>query len=188
MNATQKRYPRSEDNEESSDRDEVCKAANKAISLLQVDSRTADVAATFTSHAPGNRGQHVVEIFAMVVDDAWTTTLTTWEPPRVEETQSMLQLHLEDNYRQRCEQCVRKDLRGSMNSLRDQQLHEVMVHVRRRSDTILGPHESGQKTVERLERCPCVCRSGRTSRELTGTLDTRQYNKWRTVSRGEGVW
>ena len=57
----------------------MCKAANKAISLLQVDSRTADVAATFTSHAPGNRGQHVVEIFAMDVDDAWTTTLTSWD-------------------------------------------------------------------------------------------------------------
>ena len=32
----------------------VCNAANKAVSLLQLGSRTADVAATLTSHATSN--------------------------------------------------------------------------------------------------------------------------------------
>ena len=48
--------------------DKVCDAANKAISLLQLDSKTSDVAATLTSHATGKRGQHVVEIIAMDLD------------------------------------------------------------------------------------------------------------------------
>ena len=43
--------------------------AEKATSLMQPGSRTADVAATFTSHAIGRRGERVVEIFAMDVDD-----------------------------------------------------------------------------------------------------------------------
>ena len=49
--------------------DTVCKVANKAVSLLLHGSRTSDVAATFTSHATGWRGQHVVDIFAMDADD-----------------------------------------------------------------------------------------------------------------------
>ena len=48
--------------------DKVCDAANKAISLLQLGSKTSDVAATLTSHATGKRGQHVVEIIAMDLD------------------------------------------------------------------------------------------------------------------------
>ena len=43
--------------------------ATKDTLLLQPGSRTADVAATFTSHATGQRGQHIVDIFAMDVDD-----------------------------------------------------------------------------------------------------------------------
>ena len=50
------------------ERDTVCKAANKVISLLQFGSRTSDVAATCISHATAKRGQHVVEIFAMDVN------------------------------------------------------------------------------------------------------------------------
>ena len=49
--------------------DKVCKAANKAMSLLLPGSKTADVTATFTSHATGERRQHVVELFATDVDD-----------------------------------------------------------------------------------------------------------------------
>ena len=49
--------------------DKVCKAANKVMSLLLPDSKTADVTATFTSHATGKRRQHVVEFFATDVDD-----------------------------------------------------------------------------------------------------------------------
>ena len=114
--------------------DKVCKAANKAISLLQRGSRTSDVAATFTSHATGRKGQHVFEIFAMDADDkcrnetveneasseddestdedpteSKTKTITTliiWKPPHVE-TLSVLKVHLEDDYRRRCEQCLR---------------------------------------------------------------------------------
>ena len=121
---------------------EVCKAANKAISLLQPGSSISDVAAAFTPHATGRRGQHVFEIFSMDADDKCknenveneasgeddestdeestesktlaSTSLTTWKPPHVE-TQSVLQLHLEDHHRRRCEQCSRLDIRGSMN-------------------------------------------------------------------------
>ena len=46
--------------------DKVCKVAHEAISLLQPGSKTSDVAATFTSQATGKRGQHVVDIFAML--------------------------------------------------------------------------------------------------------------------------
>ena len=49
--------------------DIACKAANKALSLLQPGSRTSIVAATFTSHATGKNGQHVFEIFEMDADD-----------------------------------------------------------------------------------------------------------------------
>ena len=49
--------------------DKVCKAGNKAISLLQPGSRTAVVAATITSHATGGRGQFVFEISAMDAND-----------------------------------------------------------------------------------------------------------------------
>ena len=64
-----------------------------------------------------------------------TTTLATWKPPHVENTPSILQLHQEDDSRRRCGQCIRLDIRGSMNRLREQQqLHEMMVNVRRRSD------------------------------------------------------
>ena len=44
----------------------VCKAADKAISLLPPGGRTSDMAATFTSH---RIGQHVFEIYAMEADD-----------------------------------------------------------------------------------------------------------------------
>ena len=47
----------------------MCKAANKAISLMQLGSRISDVAATFTSHATGRKGQHVFEIFPIGADD-----------------------------------------------------------------------------------------------------------------------
>ena len=49
--------------------DKVCKASNKATSLLQPGGRIVHVAATFTSHATGRSGQHVFEIFAMDADD-----------------------------------------------------------------------------------------------------------------------
>ena len=49
--------------------DKVCKAANKAISLMQPRSRTSDVAASFSSHATVRRGQHVFEIFVMDAED-----------------------------------------------------------------------------------------------------------------------
>ena len=100
----------------------VSKAANTAISLLHTGSRTSDVAATFTSHAPRRRRQRVFELFAMDAVDSCKnrmeheasgeddesadedptesvtqtrTTLTTWKPLHVE-TQSVLQLHLEE--------------------------------------------------------------------------------------------
>ena len=100
--------------------DKVCDAAS-----LQLGDRTADVAATCFSHAIGKRGQQVTEISTMDVDDdrvseahetvvtdnasadprdsttAQTTTLTTWKPPLVEKTPSILRLHLEDDYRRR---------------------------------------------------------------------------------------
>ena len=105
--------------------------------------RIADVAATFQSHATGNCGQHVVEIFANDVDDnmdivvnetsisdnestdgdpteSTTTqapTLTTWKTPHVERTQSTLQLHLEDDCRRRCERCSRVDTRVSIATI-----------------------------------------------------------------------
>ena len=73
----------------------MSKAANKAISLLQPGNRASDVAATFTSHATGWRGQHVFEISAMDFDDKCKTcgktrrrlrttkalTLTEWKDP-----------------------------------------------------------------------------------------------------------
>ena len=69
---------------------------------------------------------------------------TTWNPPHVEKTQSILQLHLEDDDRRRFEQCIRLEIRGSVKRLREQQAHEVMVNVRREresNETILGSHE-----------------------------------------------
>ena len=135
--------------------DLVCEAANKAISLLQLGSRTSDVAATFLSRATGMRGHHVSEVFEMDTDGKCKhedvenetsgeedptesktqprTTLTTWKPSYVETTQSVLQLHFEDDYRRRCEQCIRRDFRGSMNRLRQhQQVRDVMVSVSRK--------------------------------------------------------
>ena len=57
------------------------------------------------------------------------TSLTTCKPPHVE-TQSVLQLHLEDDYRWRCEQCIRLDIRGSTNRVRQpQQVRDVKVNV-----------------------------------------------------------
>ena len=107
---------------------------NKAISLLRLGSMISDVTATFTSHATGRTGPHVLEIWAIDADDKCRndkveneasgeddestdedptesktqtrTTLTTWKPTHVE-TQSVLQLHLEDDYCRRCEQCIR---------------------------------------------------------------------------------
>ena len=40
---------------------------------------------------------------------------------------SVLQLHLKDDFRRRCEQCIRLDIRGTKNRLRQQD--DVMVHV-----------------------------------------------------------
>ena len=47
------------------------------------------------------------------------TTLTTWKPPHVDKTQSILQLHHEGDYRRRCEQ----------------QLRDVMANVGGRHET-----------------------------------------------------
>ena len=47
-------------------------AASKAISLLQPGTRTSDVAATCSSHANGKRGEHVVDSYAMGVDEKCT--------------------------------------------------------------------------------------------------------------------
>ena len=59
------------------------------------------------------------------------TTVTTWKPPHVE-TQSVLQLHLEDDHRRRCEQCILLEFSGSMNRPRQhQQMRDVMVNVSR---------------------------------------------------------
>ena len=59
------------------------------------------------------------------------TTLTTSKPPHAE-IQSVLQLHLADDNRRRCEQCIRLDIRSSMNRLRQhQQVRGVMVNVSR---------------------------------------------------------
>ena len=94
------------------------------------------------------RGQHAFETFAMEDDDACKmkkveneaspdddesadedrtesktqaiTTLNTWKPPFVE-TQSTLQLHLDDDCRRRCEQGIRLGIRGSINRLREHQ-------------------------------------------------------------------
>ena len=110
-------------------------------------------------HATGKRDQHVVEIFAMDADDnrqnvenetsvsdtestdgrehqstIQTATFTTWNPPHVEKTQSILQLHLEDDDRRRFDQCIRLEIRGSVRRLREQQAHEVMVNVRRENE------------------------------------------------------
>ena len=62
----------------------------------------------------------------------------------------------EDEYRRRCEQCVRLDIRGSMNRLRQhQQVRDVMVSVSRNElRPFLGSHEPGQERLEQLERCP----------------------------------
>ena len=102
------------------------------------------------------RGEHVLEIFAMDAEIAdmrkmrrrvkmtnaqmktrqksknkATTTSTTWRPPHVE-TQSVLQLHFEDDHCRRCEQCIRLDIRGSMKRLRQhQQVRDVMVNESR---------------------------------------------------------
>ena len=112
------------------------------------------MAATATSHATGRRRQHVVENSVMDADDnrnnanveneasseddestdedptesntPTRTLLTTWKPRHVE-TQSVLQLPLEDDDRRQCEHCVCLDIPGSMNHLRThQQMRCVM--------------------------------------------------------------
>ena len=156
---------------------------NKTVSLLQPGSRTPDVAATITSPATGRRRQHVVEIFAMDVDDNFQTcgkrgigrgrrkhrcrpdrfekrtaaTLTTWKTPPVE-TQSILQHHF-----CRCEQC---DTSG----------HPWVNVSRNELRTLWVLMNLGNK-MEQLERCPCAHEQGQ--RDVTGTWDTHQYNKWR---------
>ena len=158
------------------------------------------MAATFTSHATGRRGQHVFEIFAVDADDKfkmkmWQTrhqmkkmkaqmktgtelitqtrkTLTTWKPPHVE-TLSVLQLHLEDYCRRRCEQCIRLDFRGSM--------HRLQQHQQVRGVNELRPLGFSQIWAGRIRTTGTMfpCTSRRTSREFSGTWDTHQYHKWR---------
>ena len=148
--------------------------------------------------ATGRRGQHVFEIFAMDADNKCKnenveneasgeddestdedstesktqtrTTLATWKPPHVE-TQSVLQLHLEDHHRRRCEQCRRLDIRGSMNRLRQHQ------DVRRTKPTV---RESLPQRVrcEQLERRPCAHQEGHgdNSPALGTPISTRGEN------------
>ena len=67
------------------------------------------------------------------------TRLATWNPPPHVDTQSVLQLHLEDDYLRRCEQCIRLDIRGSMNRLRqNQQVRDVIVNVSRNESRPFG--------------------------------------------------
>ena len=139
--------------------DNVCEAAYKAISLLQLGGGTS---AKFTSHATGRRRQLVFEIFAIDADDnckhvenetsvsdkestggglgestaTQTTTSTMWKLPHSDTTPSTQQLHFEKNYRRPRVLCPRLDIRGITNRLRDRQLHDVMVHVGRQRDTI----------------------------------------------------
>ena len=142
-----------------------------------------------SSYGTVKKGQRIVEIFAVDVmmtvkmrklgtsvsktestdeqlEDVTTTTTTNstpWQPSRAEETVAILELHLQDEYRGRCEQSIPP---------RHVWLHEPLVSetTASRSDghhektewnkTSVGAHESGQKREEQLERCLCADHKG----------------------------
>ena len=188
--------------------DRACKAAYKAISLLQPGSRTSDVAATFTSPATGERAQHVVDISAVVVDSKctmWTTRplfRTTTAQMRTRQNRKPGHQrrgplgHHHTSRHSRFRSCTLKMtivddvwtvihlyMRGSMQRLREhQQVRDVMVNV---SQNELRPCWVLTNSGRQIGKTGTIslCTSRKTSGELTGTWDTHQYNKWRNFIR-----
>ena len=131
--------------------DEVCKAANSGKSLKSWQWMLM----TNEKNQKQWNTRHQVQMMKSTDEELTEskiqtrTTFTTWKPPHVE-TQSVQQLHLEDDYRRRCEQCVQLDIRGSMKRLRQhQQVRDGMVNVSRNElRPFWGSHESGQERLE----------------------------------------
>ena len=85
---------------------------------------------------------------------------------------------LKNDYRRRCDQCIRLDIRGSMNLLRQhQQVCDVMVNVGRhelRPFSVLT--NLGRNDWNNWNDYPVHIK---TEIESTGTWATHQHNEWR---------